>query len=198
MVQPSLDPRALSERFAELRAEAECLVSAAVEMRATSRHYCMKNVAERRGATIRAIWRSRQLRYDKHGRVLAMWTGDERSPDDRLASRNLDDAVNALFRVSLMLSGIAASLHGPERQRMLTAIIEMDELIRDIRQIALDRHHEYKIGKPESALWLARVREATSGIDQLVASAAAPVATFDLREASQAAHRAIIALGEAS
>lgn len=195
MVQTILDPTAITERLAELRTEALALRATASDVCTTARNY-RKTLGSRRHDTIRAIWRARQLRYDRHGVVVAMWGGDDHPSADFLDIHRLDEVINGVVRVALVLSGIATSLGAAERNQMQVALDEMDRLIRDIRQIALERYSWSRIGRLESSAWLTRIREATAEIDALFDSGAAPLAAFDLREASQAAHRAIIALSE--
>jgi hypothetical protein len=195
VAQSGLDRSGQCSHAAELCADAARLRVSASLQRSMCREI-RKQTSGRRLESIMAVWRSRQLRYDRFGPVMAVYREGEAPFEESAGDRALDAVINSVFRLSLILSGISSSVSGPDRRRIRAAIEELDQLIRDIRQSAFERARPSLLDKPQSVTWLAGLRDATSGIDLLLEGGTAPLAVIGLREASQAAHRAIVALGD--
>lgn len=184
------DSTTLLDRMSDTIARARTLRALASRQQRQARSY-RRTVAERRGDTVRAIWRSRQLRYDRHGQIVAIWNGDGPAGEDAVV---LNDVINRLFGVSLSLSASLETMTGPSRAPVETGIKAMDELIRDIRSAAFTLYRPAEGPLPPYAWWLERIREVTANIDEVVDSAPKlESAVCELREAGQAVLRAAVA-----
>jgi hypothetical protein len=135
--------RALS-RYSRVVSRAREARLAATQSRALAvglREAARKNAQE----SILTIWRTRQLRYDRLGPIVAMWAGDQSRPQpselggpgvtiDLRMKDSLHNLVSRLFSITVDISS-AMTLNGdPEMRRRLQQILDKtDEVIKELR-----------------------------------------------------------------
>ncbi len=120
-----------------------------------------------------------------------------RRDDEPLAGYcNLNDAINAIFRVGLVLSGTTETLHTADKSQIQRAVEEMDQIIHDIRQAAFDNSCGTATDPSRTGTWLTRMQEATTSINDVLHTSTCPSTTTKLAEATQVAAVAISALDQ--
>jgi hypothetical protein len=138
--------REVGARWREARSAARLGRGHAAHLREAAR----KNAQD----SIRLRWRARQVCYDSHGPVVAMWNGDKAPqpaaepapqlasvPSGRVTDFRVRDSfhtmINRLFAITVEISG-ALTLNGnPEVGRRLREILDdTDEVIREVRVAA--------------------------------------------------------------